>query len=157
MLTTPLNFAIYILSVSEKLRKTKRSAVMNANIPFILSDIDSLIASDFFKTNLKGRKGLRSSVKSDAHPLLRYVHRMIRFYGGIDMRIPTTTQFFIQDYVDNLLGQNRRDDERLTVYLLKDGVEEIYHKLDEHARELCDYFGLDKDAATKRWRKALYG
>ena len=130
---------------------------MNQNVITALEVIDELIAEDFFKKNLKGRKGLKVSVKSDAHPLLRYVHRMIQFYSGINVHIPTTTQFYMQDFVDEVLHQNPSDKNNFCVYLLKDGVEELYHRLDKHAEELCDYFGLDKDRATKIWYKAFYG
>lgn len=129
----------------------------DSRIELLLNEINALIANDFFKKGLKGRKGLRSSVKSDAHPLLRYVHRMIEFYSGINACMPMTTQFHLQSFVDNVLGQKYKDENRLTVYLLRDGVEELYHLLDNHAKELCVYFGLDKNRASKIWNKAFNG
>ena len=129
---------------------------MDMHVPFILSDIDSLISSDFFKNNLKGRNGLRSKIKDDAQPLIRYMHRMICFYSGINVHIPTMTKTYLQEYVDNYFGQTKTC-RHFKVYILEDGVEDIYHKLNEHARELCDFFGLDKNAVAKRWNKVIYG
>ena len=126
-------------------------------ITTLLSEINSLISQDFFKKNLQGRKGLRSTVKTDAHPLLRYVHRMVKFYGGLDVHMPMTTQFYLQDFVDMVLNQKKRDENRLTVYLLRDGVEHLYSILDDHAEMLCPHFGLDKNSAKKTWQKAFYG
>ena len=130
---------------------------MDARIELLISEISNLIEQDFFKKNLQGRKGLRSSVKTDAHPLLRYVHRMIKFHGGLDVHMPMTTQFYLQDFVDMVLKQGKRDKNRLTVYLLRDGVEHLYHILDNHAEMLCPYFGLDNNTARKVWQKAMFG
>lgn len=130
---------------------------MDTRIETLITEIMSLIEQDFFKSNLKGRKGLRFSVKSDAHPLLRYVHRMIKFHGGLDTHMPMTTQFYLQDFVDMTLKQNKKDKNRLTVYLLRDGVEHLYHILDTHAMSLCPYFGLDANTARNVWHKAFFG
>lgn len=130
---------------------------MNANVPVVLSAIDSLISSDFFKKGLTGRNGLRSSMNSKSHPLLRYVHRMVRFYSGIDPRIPTATQFYLQDFVDDLLNQDPKCKDNFLVYTLRDGVETIYDKLDKYSEDLCEYFGLDKNGCAKRWYRAFYG
>lgn len=130
---------------------------MDARIETLIAEITTLIEQDFFKVNLRGRKGLRSSVKSDAHPLLRYVHRMIKFHGGLDTHMPMTTQFYLQDFVDQTLGQGKRDKDRLTVWLLRDGVEHLYHILDAHAAELCPHFGLNPYTAQKVWQKAMFG
>ena len=130
---------------------------MDTRIELLISEISALIEQDFFKTNLKGRKGLRSSVKSDAHPLLRYVHRMVKFYGGLDVHMPMTTQFYLQDFVDMVLKQNKRDRNRLTVYLLRDGVEHLYHTLDAHAEMLCLEYGLNPNTAKNVWQKAFLG
>jgi hypothetical protein len=130
---------------------------MDSRIELLISEISTLIEQDFFKTNLKGRKGLRSSVKSDAHPLLRYVHRMIKFHGGLDVHMPMTTQFYLQDFVDMTLKQGKRDKNRLTVYLLRDGVEHLYHILDNHALMLCPHFGLNPNTARDVWQKAFLG
>lgn len=130
---------------------------MDTRIELLISEINTLIKQDFFKTNLKGRKGLRSAVKSDAHPLLRYVHRMVKFHGGLDTHMPMTTQFYLQDFVNSTLKQSRNDKNRLTVYLLKDGVEHLYHILDDHAIELCSHFGLNPNVGRNVWHKALFG
>ena len=130
---------------------------MDTRIELLISEITALIEQDFFKNNLKGRKGLRSSVKSDAHPLLRYVHRMIKFHSGLDVHMPMTTQFYLQDFVDMTLKQNKKDKNRLTVYLLRDGVEHLYHILDNHAFMLCSHFGLNPNTAHNVWNKAFFG
>lgn len=130
---------------------------MDTRIELLIKEITSLIEQDFFKTNLRGRKGLRSVVKSDAHPLLRYVHRMVKFHGGLDTHMPMTTQFYLQDFVDMTLKQNKRDKNRLTVYLLKDGVEHLYHILDTHAEGLCVEYGLNPNTARMVWQKAMLG
>ena len=129
----------------------------DSRIDILISEIDSLIASGFIKEGLKGRKGLRSSVKTDAHPLLRYVHRMVKFHGGLDTHMPMTTQFYLQDFVDMTLGQSKKDKNRLTVWLLRDGVELLYHKLDDYAALLCPEFGLNPLNARKVWQKAFLG
>ena len=130
---------------------------MDTRIELLIKEITSLIEQDFFKTNLKGRKGLRSTVKSDAHPLLRYVHRMVKFHGGLDTHMPMTTQFYLQDFVDMTLKQNKRDKNRLTVYLLRDGVEHLYRILDTHAEVLCVEYGLNSNTARMVWQKAMLG
>lgn len=130
---------------------------MDTRIETLIAEITALIEQDFFKTNLKGRKGLRSSVKSDAHPLLRYVHRMVKFHGGLDTHMPMTTQFYLQDFVDMTLKQGKRDKNRLTVYLLCDGVERLYNILDNHAEMLCVHFGLNPNTARNVWQKAMLG
>ena len=130
---------------------------MDARVELLIKEITSLIEQDFFKTNLRGRKGLRSSVKSDAHPLLRYVHRMVKFHGGLDTHMPMTTQFYLQDFVDMVLKQNKRDKNRLTVYLLRDGVEHLYRILDTHAEALCVEYGLNPNTARMVWQKAILG
>ena len=130
---------------------------MDARIESLIKEITALIEQDFFKINLKGRKGLRSSVKSDAHPLLRYVHRMVKFHGGLDTHMPMTTQFYLQDFVDMTLKQGKRDKNRLTVYLLRDGVERLYNILDNHAEMLCVHFGLNPNTARNVWQKAMLG
>lgn len=130
---------------------------MDTRIELLIKEITSLIEQDFFKTNLRGRKGLRSSVKSDAHPLLRYVHRMVKFHGGLDTHMPMTTQFYLQDFVDMALKQNKRDKNRLTVYLLRDGVEHLYRILDTHAEVLCVEYGLNPNTARMVWQKAILG
>ena len=130
---------------------------MDARIESLIKEITALIEQDFFKINLKGRKGLRSSVKSDAHPLLRYVHRMVKFHGGLDTHMPMTTQFYLQDFVDMTLKQGKRDKNRLTVYLLRDGVELLYNILDNHAEMLCVHFGLNPNTARNVWQKAMLG
>ena len=130
----------------------------HGKIEIVIKEIENLIKVGFFEQNLKGRKGLRSSVKTDAHPLLKYVHRMVQFYGGINTCIPTTTQFYAQDFVDEVLDQQKREDnDRLTVCLLRGRVKDMYDILDNHAKELCGVFGLDKNRVSKVWKKAFFG
>lgn len=135
----------------------RQEEIKMEKIEIVIKEIEELIESGFFKASLKGRKGLRSSVKKDAHPLLKYVHRMIQFYSGIDTCIPTTTQFYLQDFVDEVLNQKYGDNDRLTVWLLRDRIKNIYDILDNHAKELCLVFGLDKNRASKVWNKSFFG
>lgn len=106
-----------------------------------MSNVETVLASieqfdkQFFVNGLLYRGKLRKSMPSSAHPLLRYVHRMVTLYNGTNNSIPTTTIFYCQDYVDSVLGKDV-----LRVYLLKDGVEKIYEKLDDIALRFCYEF-----------------
>lgn len=128
-------------------------------IETVLEKIMELKDEGFFEKNLKGRSGLRSKVPTDGHPLLRFVHRMILFYSGKNPCIPTGTEFFLQNFVDELFPENRTEQkgDRLTVYLSLDGVEKIYGLLDAIASEMCVHFSLDPNGAKRRWNKAFYG
>lgn len=123
----------------------------------VLEAIETLNNEGFFQMNLKGRSGMRKSVSAKHHPLIRYVHRMVEFYGGLNYHMPTTTQFYLQDFVDMVVTNDKNDPERLTVYITSGEVKKLYEALDGIAKEMCLCFGLDPDAATKRWQKAFYG
>lgn len=111
-------------------------------IALVIEAIEELTKSSFFEEELMYRGRIRKTIPKTAHPLVRYVHRMIQFFSGANRSIPTTTQFMMQDFVDEVLGQknspslssNRNG--QLLVYILKDGVEKMYDLLDNKAEEL---------------------
>lgn len=128
-----------------------------------LQKIVELIESGVLEKELVLKNGkFRKTVKKDSHHLTAYVHRMITFYSGIDSHIPSTTQFFLQNYVDELFGQDRnllRDlkekRESFTVYILSNGVEDLYNVLDQYAEILCVKFGLNPNACVSRWKRCF--
>lgn len=126
-------------------------------IETVLEAIEDLNSKGFFQKSLTGRSGMRKSVNSKHHPLVRYVHRMVEFYGGLNYHMPTTIQFFLQDFVDSVVPNEKNDPERLTVYITSGEVKKLYDALDGIAKEMCLCFGLDPDAAAKRWQKAFFG
>ena len=119
-------------------------------IRLVVEAIQTLIESSYLEEQLTHRGQFRKTLPKNAHPLVKYVHRMIQFSTGQSLSIPTQTQFFLQDFVDIVLQQTMlplRDPKRkeqLTVYIIKDGIEKMYNMLDSKADELATHFGLKK-------------
>lgn len=118
---------------------------MRKEVETVLASIEKL-GTQFFVNGLLYRGKLRKSMPTSAHPLLRYVHRMVTFYSNINPQIPVVTQFYLQDYVDELLGKDV-----LRVYMSVNGVEHIYRLLDNIADTICEKAGLDGNAFIKKW------
>ena len=119
-------------------------------INLVIGKIEQLTKSSFFEEELLYRGRFRKTISKTAHPLVRYVHRMIQFFSGANRTIPTTTQFMMQDFVDEVLGQKKLPTlspgrkGQLLVYILKDGVETMYKLLDDKALELYVKRGYGK-------------
>ena len=116
-------------------------------IETVLNSIRNLQKEKFFEASLLKNGKINKTIRKEAHPLVKYVHRMVMFYGGINPSMPTTTVFNLQDYVDETLGKDK-----LRVYLSSNGVEKIYKLLDTIADELCTKCGMDNNAILKHWK-----
>lgn len=115
-------------------------------IETILQSIRKLESENFFELSLIKKGKISKTIRKDVHPLLKYVHRMVTFYSNINPQIPVVTQFYLQDYVDELLGKDV-----LRVYMPVNGVEHIYRLLDNIADTICEKAGLDGNAFIKKW------
>jgi len=112
--------------------------------------IRELIDSGEIEKELLLKNGkLRRTVGRRASPLTRYVHRMIQFESGHNYSLPITTQFYMQDFVNDLFGiqsfgtQKAIKSESLFVYILRDGIAEMYDALDRYAQKLTKKYAKE--------------
>jgi hypothetical protein len=109
----------------------------------VMKELGELLQTGIIESEVFPRGKLRARTGIKNHPIARYVHRMIEFETGINMCMPITTQFYLQNYVNHVLGKQRPNDDPLFCYLLRDGVEKLYNMLDEYSYQLIEKYSLN--------------
>lgn len=107
-------------------------------------------------------RGVRSSRPKNENGLVQYVWRMVRFHTGEDNHMPVTCQFWLTEYLEEegIIPERIRgldfDDpaRRENLRERKDTQREIEKALDPFIDEVIEEFGMDPNAAAKRWKRA---
>ena len=115
---------------------------------------------------VQGRNGLRAGKPPKASGFAKYVWRMSRFNSGIDVTMPITCDWDLQDYVEKFLGKKpqviRYLDETYSKYEVvpeyepwKKEYDEVRKIADEYADKVCESLGYSKYKAALIWGKAM--
>ena len=78
-----------------------------------------------------------------------YLWRMVRFHGGIDVTMPCTCFFWLQNQLEEEGVQAKVDS------IIDSQGREILDNLDKMVDSLCILFGLSMFGAARAWRNVL--
>ena len=124
----------------------------------VFEAVQEVINSGLILKELTKRDGsLRLTCPKNAHPLTKYVHRMIQFYSNIRPNLPVSIVYYIQDYVDEVLNQRgkRISEGKICFYLIDEHSKPFYDLLNNLADEYCVRFGLNPNGCLRSWKYAL--
>lgn len=93
-------------------------------------------------------RGVRKSKPKDENGLVQYIWRHVRFCSGENMHMPTTSYFWLQDWVDD------QDIDANVCGVFDEKGKDILDEVDQKIEEVMEIHGLDSDKAAKRWSKA---